>query len=532
MKVPLTEGAYQTRSVISSAQRCVNLYPEKNAPDSPFPVSFYPTPGLKPLAAAVGFAHRCAFRASNGSFYEVIGPFVYATSRQWARTLLGTIQNGPDPVSMQDNGLAILLVDGSINGYAIDLATNQFAPVSGQSGAFYGSNFVDIVDGFFLLNRPGTNQWYISLSNVSFANLTGTVSPDATAAAFDPLDIATKSGYPDPIQRIIAMHNEPWLLGQLTAEVWNDAGNADFAFQRLPGVFIEHGTVAPFSVAKADLVIYWLSQDEQGQCMVLEGAQYAAKRITTHAIEAQFQKYATVADAIGFTYMQEGHVTYQLTFPTANATWCYDVSQQLWYEKTWTDSSGQENRHRANDGCFVYGVNVVGDWETGALYQLDIGTYTDFGGPIVRRRSWPILKNQNKRVSYSRFTPDIETGSNPDDLGPANVEFGQLVFANNSGGLVVFENQTGGQVVFSQYNGPQDDTDDVTDNISLRWSDTRGASWGNPVQRSLGSTGEYYTNPWFTQLGMGVNRVFEVFWALPYQVALNGAFVEMEEAET
>lgn len=529
MQLALTSGAYQTRSVISSAQRCVNLYPERNEPDSPFPFTYYPTPGLTPLAAALGFPHRCAYRSSNGFLYEVVGPFVYATSRQWVRTLLGTIQNGPNPVSMNDNGLAILLCDGTVNGYAIDLTTNAFAPVSGQAGAFVGSNFVDIIDGFFLLNVPGTSQWYISLEFVNFANLTGTVSPDATAAAFDPLDIASKSGYPDPIQRVIAMHNEAWLIGQLTSEVWNDAGNPDFAFQRLPGVFIEHGTVAPFSVAKQDLSLYWLSQDEQGDRMVLTGAQYASKRITTHAIEAQFAKYATVSDAIGFTYQQGGHVTYQLTFPTANATWCYDVSQELWYEKTWTDANGLENRHRANDGCFVYGVNVVGDFETGTLYRLDPTNYTDFGGPIVCRRGWPIIKNENRRLSYPRLVLDIEVGSDPNDLAPPRPQFGQLVFTNDDGGEIVFVGVSGGQVVFSDYDGIPVKLEDL---ISLRWSDTTGKSWGNPLRESVGSTGQYLTSVAFRQLGMARNRVFEVFWALPYQVALNGAFCEVEQAET
>jgi hypothetical protein len=529
MQLALTTGAYQTRSVVASAQRSVNLYPEKNDPSSPFPFTMYPTPGLKPLAAALGFPHRCTYPATNGVLYEVVGPFVYAASRQWVRTLIGQIANGPNPVSMQDNGLAILLVDGTINGYAIDLSTNDFAPVSGQNGAFLGSDFVDIIDGFFQLSQPGTNIYYISLENVSFANLTGTVSPDATAAAFDPLDIATKSGYPDPIARVRAMHNEAWLIGTNTTEIWNDAGNADFAFQRLPGVFIEHGCAAKYSVAKADLALFWLSLDQQGQCMVLMGAQYAVKRVTTHAIEAQFAKYATISDAIGFTYLQEGHVTYQLTFPTANATWCYDVSQELWFEKTWTDANGLENRHRANDGCFVYGVNVVGDFETGALYQLDLATYTDFGGPIVRRRGWPIVKNENRRLSYPRFVLDIEVAGNPNDLSAPKVQFGQLVFTNNSGGQIFFTNNLGGQVIFDDFDGLPYDVEDA---ISLRWSDTSGKSWGNPLAESLGSTGQDLRSVAFRQLGMARSRVFEVFWALPYQVALNGAFAEVEQAET
>src|ERR1700749_203091 len=91
-----------------------------------------------------------------------------------------------------------------------------FAPISGQAGAFVGGTRVDDVDTFLILNVPGTNEWYISLSEVNFSNLTGTVSPDMTAAAFDPLDIAAKTGNPDAIQAVIAMHREVWLIGAET----------------------------------------------------------------------------------------------------------------------------------------------------------------------------------------------------------------------------------------------------------------------------------------------------------------------------
>jgi hypothetical protein len=51
---------------------------------------------------------------------------------------------------------------------------------------------VDYIDTFFLLNRPGTNQWYTSLSNVTFANLTGTITPTTTAQLSIRLDIVGK----------------------------------------------------------------------------------------------------------------------------------------------------------------------------------------------------------------------------------------------------------------------------------------------------------------------------------------------------
>ncbi len=490
-KIPLTGGMYEARSVIASAQRCVNLYPERNQEGAPFPVTCQLTPGLTQLiAGTANNPARCAFTASTGELFEVVGNSVYYTSPDWVRHFLGTINTTSGPVSMSDNGLAILLVNGTPNGYTIDLSSKAFALVSGQAGAFYGGDRVDFVDTFFVLNRPGTNEWYTSLSNVTFANLTGTINPTATAAAFDPLDIAAKVGNPDPISGLIVMHREVWLIGTETTEVWYDEGNPQFAFSELPGVFIEHGCVAPHSICKEDLSVYWLSQDRQGNRIVLTGNQYAAKRISTNAIEYQLSTYPVVSDAIGFTYQQLGHTFYVLTFPTANVTWVYDIEENLWHERLWTDISGNENRIRAATCAAAYGIIVVGDWETGALYQWDLNAFTDNSNPIVRRRSWSNLQKQNLRIEFPRLVVDMDVGEIPDTLA----------------------------------------SDEPL--ISLRYSDDRGKTWGNPRTSGLGSTGEFNRSILFSQLGQARNRVFEVFWDVPTFTALNGGDAWIEVSET
>ncbi len=63
--------------------------------------------------------------------------------------------------------------------------------------------------------------------------------------------------------------------------------------------------------------------------------------------------------------------------------------------------------------------------------------------------------------------------------------------------------------------------------FALRWSDTRGAPWGQPVLQSLGATGQFYTAPTIRRLGYGRDRVFEVFGVIPgSQFSMSGAFIE------
>lgn len=485
-RIPLLSGAYQARSIIASNQRCINLYPEINpeTAQTPEPVTHYPTPGLKLLIQGDGISPvRATYRASNGDLYRVVGERVYYVDPAFNDNFLGTIASSTTPVLFKDNGLVIVLVDGSPAGYAIDMVTRQFGQINGTN--FYGATTVDYVDTFFLFNRPGTAQMYISGSNVTYSML-------IAGTAFDALDIAAKTGSADPIAALIVMHREPWLVGTLTSEIWFDSGAPDFPFQALPGAFVEHGTVAPYSLVKQDLSVYWVSQDLQGQAIVMRGQSYQALRISTHAIENTISKYTDISDCTAYTYQQEGHTFIVFNFPTANATWVFDQATEQWHERAWTDNDGNLNRSRVNCVANAYGKIVAGDWENGNLYELDLDTYTDNGQPISRIRSFPLFITEGKRVTYNMFIADMEAGD--DD-------------ASIDGSTAI--------------NPPV---------VSLRWSNDRGKTWGNRIEQSLGAAGEYGTCLQWQRTGQARYRVFELSWSSPCKTALNGAYVADQTA--
>lgn len=565
-RVALDGGFYLAKSIIANAQRCVNLYPEKNQPDAPTQVTTYLTPGITFLAnAPVPGPSRAMYRASNGDLYRVVGPNVYYVSSSWIHTLIGSIPNSATMCSFSDNGLVIVLVDGTATGYAINMASRQFGTITSPN--FYAADKVDYLDTFFIFNRKGTNQFFISLSEVDFTLLsapygsidTGTITVagtgyvngayttvpliggsgsgakativvssggvasvtittpgvdylvgDALSAAnaslggsgsgfvynidsiggdaFDPLDIAAKVAFSDKIATLIVMHEEIWLLGFLTSEIWYNSGAADFTFAQMPQGFTDHGVAAIYSVTQQDTSTYWLSQDRQGQAIVMRGASYAATRISTFAIENEISKYARIDDAIGFIYQQEGHTFYFLTFPTADKTWCYDISNELWHQRAWLDSNGIFHRHRVNCCANAYSKIVVGDWQNGMLYAFDLEKYTDNGDPITRIRSFPHSVNESNRIAYTSFTADMEAGSCED---PSII--------------------------------PQ---------VYLRWSDDRGVSYSNGLPQTLGPTGAYLTSMQWNRLGMARDRVFEVSWSEAVKTSIQGAWVDIVQAAT
>lgn len=669
MLVPLVQGAYEARSLIANAQRCINLYPERNTKDSPVPFSHYPTPGLTATNFdGIGKPCRGEFTASTGNMYTVygnnLGSSLYVATPSTTgqgigtTTLVGTFTSvGTTPVSMADNGVILVIVDGTANGWVLDLSNSvNFATITDPN--FVGSTKVDYLDTFFIFNKPGFNIWYISLSlanydmfagtpgailtgsisgtGVSYTNgtftaqnLTGGTGTGATAdivvsgsavtsvtivaagtgyvagdslsatlagtsiatgviasggtsytdgnypaqaltggggtgatanivvsgnavtnvtivnagvgysggdslsalipggsgftytvnttlgagftysvdtvggTAIDPLDFATKAGYPDPIITLIVTNLYIWLIGTQTSELWFNAGAADFTFQIFPGVFIEHGCAAAYSIAKQDLSIYWLSRDKQGQCIVLKGNNFSAQRISTFAIENEFSSYSKIDDAVGMTYQQNGHTFYIIRFPTADKTWVFDEATQLWHERNslqfvqGTQFTIDGNLHKViYNSLAVCGGLVYGGDDLGNQWLLDPNNYTEDGDPIPRIRSFPHLVSNQNRVTYQRFVADMETGT--DDY---------TVTGDGT----------------STASPPQ---------VNLRWSDDRGKTYGNYVQQSLGALGQYITSMQWRRLGYARDRVFEISWSVPTATALNGAWVETSEAAT
>lgn len=469
-QIQLVQGAYEARSVIANAQRCINLYPEQNTKDAEVPYTHYCTPGLTFLTQGIVAEVRQLYTASNGYLFAVIGDTVYYVPDTFVMQTLGTISTQSGLVSMYDNKSTLIILDGSTNGWSVDLTTLAFATFAPAN--FVGGNQVRYIDTFLVSSTLGAN---IQSSN-------------SGATTYTALAVATMTGDADRLQIIDVVHKEIWSFGKRTTEVWSNVGAYPFPFQPIPGVFLQHGIAALRSLAKWGLNIFWLSEDNNGQALIMQGTAYKADIISTPAISDAIGRYTKISDAIGFCYQQGSHIFYMLTFPTASKTWCYDLSTQLWHERAYLDGNGNLKRHRANCVAQAYNKTIVGDWQNGSLYYFNLNDYTDNGQPISRLRSFPHLVSDGDRISYTNFMADIEVGT---EIDPS-----------------------------------------IDPQITLRWSDDRGVSYGNGLQQSLGHTGEYRTVPSWSRLGFARDRVFELSWTAAAATALNGAWIQVEKMET
>jgi hypothetical protein len=108
-----------------------------------------------------------------------------------------------------------------------------------------------------------------------------------------------------------------------------------------------------------------------------------------------------------------GHTFYVLRFPSANATWLYDLTTDMWTEAgTWNSARGDYDVWSPRFHLYAFGgKHIVGGNGTGQLSLMDPTYTSEADGSVIRRlRRGPILVNEMKRVSINRFEVALEAG--------------------------------------------------------------------------------------------------------------------------
>lgn len=389
MQIKFATQSYKHASLPLSAQRVVNMYAEAQPQGAKAQMPILGCPGID-SRLTLGSGPLRGAHVMSDTLFVVSGGTLSQVNSDNTTVSLGGVISGTGPVSMADNGTELVTVNGE-NGYIWSQASG-FRIISDTD--FNAADTVTFMDGFFLFNQSGTGKFFRS-------DLLDGASYDGTA-------FATAESQSD---KLLAVRNHKQVLylgGQQSIELWSNVGAANFPFQRIPGATINRGLASSYAITDEDESLFILGDDRIAYR--LDGR--SLKRISTHAIEIEWQNYSTISDVIVFSYTWNGHKFICYTFPEVASTWEFDVSTNLWHERKSHDRLGNDlGRWRANLAISAYNRVYIGDAFSGKLGTLSNSTYTEFGDNTQAIAVCPPISDPNgKRLFMPWFELDMETG--------------------------------------------------------------------------------------------------------------------------
>ena len=316
-----------------------------------------------------------------------------------------------------------------------------------------GCRTISYINGRFVACEPNTQNFY--------------VSEVLNAPRWLALNVQTADSNPDRVIGEIVSHNELIIFCEQSGEVFYDSGTIPTPFVRNQSGVFEVGCVAPHSICKIDNSVMWLGKSSTGQGVIYRLNGYTPTRISTYSIEVAIQSMADISDAVSFTYQQDGHHFYVITFPNGGRTFVFDANTNLWHERAgFVD--GNFVRWEAQEYAFFDNRHLVCDYSEGNIYSLDLSVYTD--GATVHKwmRSWRAPSSNLKRVVHHKLSLAAEMGT----------------------GLI----------------------DGTDQQVMMRYSDDGGHTWSSERWMSMGEIGEYAKRVFWHRLGMtsGQPRIYEL----------------------
>lgn len=451
MKVPFAISTSQARNKKGNNETLINMYADMMPPNAKSQVVLLGTPGwtlknLVPTAPIFGMHYF------KDELYIVTETVLYKLDNLNNVSVVGSVVfGGRDSVSIADNGIQMVIVGG--NGYYTDGVTVTKI----TDPAYYPSDTVTFQDGYFIFNRSGTNQFFIS---------------DLYAVTFNATMYASAEGSPDNIIGLVSVHQQLWIFGTNSIEVWYNSGDALFPFDRIQGSFSLRGCVNYKTISATNNAVYWVGDDN----VVYVSNGYTPQPISNSAVEYRLGTRGT-KDFRAFTYTEEGHYFYVLTIDN-DITFVYDMKTQLWHNReslggTWGIRDIQMN---------TSGILTGADKANGNIYTVGLDHYTENGQTIQRVAETSPFSNGVDYFTLNKFEIDMETGK-------------------------------------SQIN--EEDT------ITLSFSDDGGVEFRNDHTISLGAQGERKKRVIWRRLGRHRNLTLRVTTRCKSQVNIIAAHAEL-----
>lgn len=381
--IPILGPSSENSIVQTNPQRRVNLYLKQEAPGARSPYSLRHTPGLILVDTATGGVGRSNGIQFDAREFFVIGEMLVSVDANGLLSEVGTLLTSSGRVEMAAGRTYMMLTDGTY-GYAYDGVTFTQNIQNTDPDFPDGPTHCRYIDGFFIVNESGTDNFYKSASE--------------DPLDWDPLEFEVASAAPDNILAIEVYDRDLIALGQYTVQRYYNSGDPDFPYSPYPNT-VQAGILAPHSVVPSVMGTIFLANTKDGYAAVVMLSGGSIDVISDADINDRIGGFTGLSSAIGSIYTQNGHTFYVITFPADNTTLVCDLSQNfMWHDRS-SLIDGEAGRWRISGLGYLSGSKVYGvDYLNANLYELDLGTYTENEATIQRDNYAQIIHNNGNRL--------------------------------------------------------------------------------------------------------------------------------------
>lgn len=428
--LPLAFGTFLSEAPPLMDKRIVNLRPVVPEGDAATRTALLGTPGITQFTDVGAGSSRGVLVFNDGIPYRVIGNSLFSFTSLGVSTNHGAITGGKD-VSMATNGINIAIQDPEGNSYFFTPATGILeVNINAAFLSFGQAKTVTFKDGFYVYTTD----------TIFFSSSTKTVNDGKN---FDALDFADAEISPDKLIAGHNNHNQFYVLGETTGEVFQTISTTGFPLARVTNAVIQKGCIAPNTVIDFDNGFLFMGGDVGELPAIWKGVGSNFTKISTSSIDQLLhnETAATLQNSRVWVYAEKG--AYYAVFSWGSSTFVYDATASAllgspqWHQRhTGIGNGDQFFPWRAIHGTLAFGKIQVGDDRSGKVGELDSDVFTEYGDNIERIASTKPFIDKLDYIFSQEIELFMETG-----VGNAAVTDPQVRMDYSNNGSKTFSNE-------------------------------------------------------------------------------------------
>lgn len=479
--IPLLVSNYNKLTAKDAGvQRLLNVYLEerKDYVEEKTRMSMFRTPGYILWKDLSGGSIRGAIQHLDYSYW-VVDEKVYKVASDTVVTLLGSMNSSAGRVFMTALNDEIVISDNT-EAWSYKITAGTWAQITDADLPYPVGSIASLANRVIYCIR-GTQKFYAS-------DLEDGRAITATTNA------AISLNY-DDLQAVAVNLNNAYFFGDITTEIFAPVDDVTLPYDRISGGLLEFGIVSPYAWQRVLDSLYVIAKNKDGIVGLLKIDGLNVTLIKNDDFIEKVNTYVNNDNTFCWSFSDKGHHFLAVTFPVAESvtrgrTWIYDTTTSSWSELESNDTSNQYsaflNRHTANCCIQFAGKQLIGDFQSGKIYEFSSDYYDEDGAIIRRQVVGPHIRINNNRLTISKISINVEGG----------------IGLNNGG----------------DYDSPK---------LNLSWSTDEGRTFCTPQERECGTAGQYKLEPLWSSAGSGRCFTFKLDFSDPVDWAIYDMYAKV-----